>query len=73
MSGQLAQVGEGGGTFLITELGAIATGELVVPAGVVAVPFAQPGRGRDLLAPLVEMSTLLAEPARPEPVDEHPA
>jgi len=38
----------------------------------VAVPLAEPGGGRNVLALLIEMGTLLAEPARPQPVDEHP-
>jgi hypothetical protein len=59
------------GTFRIVELGAIAASELIVPIGVVVVPMPQIGRRCDLLAPLVEMSPLFAEPARPEPVNEH--
>src|SRR5690349_21261947 len=58
-------------TFGAPEFGAVSTDELVVATGVVSVPLPQLGRGRDLLAPLVETGPLLAEPTRPQPVDEH--
>jgi methylated-DNA-[protein]-cysteine S-methyltransferase len=58
------------GPLRILQLGAIAGGELLEALGVVAVPLAQlRGRG-DLLAPLVELGVLLAQPARPEAVDQ---
>ena len=39
VTGQLAKMGERGGTLWIAELGAIAAGELGVPVGIMAVPL----------------------------------
>jgi hypothetical protein len=39
---------------------------------IMAVPLAQLVRPRDVLAPVVEVGLLFAEPPRPQPVDEHP-
>jgi hypothetical protein len=69
VTGQLAKTGERGGALWIAELGAIAADEIGVPVRIMAVPLSQLCGGRDLLAPVVEMSPFLAEPPRPEPID----
>jgi hypothetical protein len=68
---QFAKMGEGGGVLRIVQLGAIAAGELGVPVGIMAVPLTQLGRRRDLFALVVEVSPLLAQSPRPEPIDQY--
>jgi hypothetical protein len=72
LTGQHAKMGERRGALWIAELSAIAAREFGIPVGIMAVPLPQLGGGRDLLAPLVEADPLLAEPPRPEPVDQDP-
>jgi predicted ArsR family transcriptional regulator len=50
----------------------VAAAELGKPGRVVAVPGAQFRRRRDILRPLIEPGGVLAKPARPDPVDQHP-
>jgi hypothetical protein len=61
-------MGERGGALWIAELSTIA-GELGVSVRIMALPHSQLCEGRDLPAPVVEASPLLAEPPRPEPID----
>src|SRR5690606_21987603 len=54
------------------ELGAVAARELREPLRVVPVPLAQLGGGGHLLAPLIQVGRVLAQPARPHPVHQDP-
>jgi hypothetical protein len=56
----------------VIEFGLIAPRRLVEPLSIVAVPPAQLRRRRDVFAPFIKTGALLAEPARPEPIDEYP-
>ncbi|MFT3851297.1 MAG: hypothetical protein QM733_00925 [Ilumatobacteraceae bacterium] len=64
---QLAQLGQRSSALRIAELGAVVIGELVEAVGVVPVPLAQLGGRGDVLAPLVEVGTILTQPTRRKP------
>src|SRR5512132_2698691 len=72
VTGQHTKVGQCGGPLEIAKLGAIAASELGIPVEIMAVRLAQLVRRRDVLAPVVEVGPLFAEPPRPQPVNEHP-
>jgi len=52
------------------ELGAVAAAELVPAVRIMAEPSAELGARRDVLDPFVEPGFRLADPARPQAVDE---
>ena len=54
------------------QLLAISLAELGPLVGVVGIPPAQLGRRRHVPAPLGQVGLLLADTARPHPIDEHP-
>src|ERR1700733_13333326 len=69
--GQPAQVRQRLGPLRVLQLLPVAAAELLEAVRVVVVPGAQLPRRRDVLAPFVQRRLGLAQPARPEPVDEH--
>src|SRR5438034_4398166 len=63
-----AERGPLGGAGQLTE---VALTEFAEPGQVMAVPGAQLGGRRDVLGPVVQPERVLAQAARPDPVDEH--
>jgi hypothetical protein len=62
VTGQLAKVGQRGGPLGIAKLGARPASELGIPVEIMTVPLAQLVRRRDVLAQVVEVGPLFAEP-----------
>lgn len=56
----------------VAEFGRVAGGELFELGRVVLVPLAQLGGRRHLFARFIQMGPHLADPSRPEPVDQRP-
>ena len=72
IEGELAQVLDGCLVLSVIEFGPVAPRKLVELPRIVAVPLAQLRRRCNVLAPFIEMSPLLAEPARPQAIDKYP-
>jgi hypothetical protein len=72
VGGHLAQPAEFPARRAAGQLVDVATAELVELCRVVPVPLAQFGGWRGVLGPLVQPGGVLAQAARPDPVDQHP-
>jgi len=66
-----AELAERGPLRAAGQLAEIALPELVELSRVMAVPFPQVSRWRDVLGPVVQPERVVAQAARPDPVDEH--
>lgn len=64
-----AQIVHGG---IGVELGDVTHAEFRESCGIVAEPFAQEGRGSDVLQPQVQRRTFLRHAARPQAIHQHP-
>jgi hypothetical protein len=69
---RVAQMGHPVARLGFGELGAVALTAFGEPFRIMVVSGAQCRRGGNAFAPLVEVGICLGQPARPEPVDQHP-
>ena len=68
--GQLDEVAHRVGGRRLSQLGPVASGELLEAIHRVAVPATELGAGRHVLEPFVQPRLVLGDPARPETVDQ---